>query len=80
MRKELDYDGMAALPTGTKIVNQYRQPEEIRKRHGLSDEWWEKEFTLCFRKGIPHLKDGHGSVFKVRESTFRENDRYFVKE
>ena len=81
MLKEItSVEEMAALPSGTHVLNKYRLPGFVRAKYGRpDDDWKETIFRLRIKGGVPHLLGKYGTYHKVREQDFTDDDRYFVE-
>lgn len=80
MLKEIsNVEEMAQLRNGTHILNRYQLPSYVRQRYARPDEWKEVVFRLKVSGGIPYLIGDKGTRHRVKETDFRETDRYFVE-
>ena len=80
LREITSVEEMAALPSGTHVLNKYRLPEIVRTKYNRpDDDWKETVFRLRVKNGIPHLIGKYGTYHKVRGSDFTDDDRYFVE-
>lgn len=71
MLKEItSIEEMAALPSGTYILNKFRIPGSY---------WKETTFRLRINDRIPYLLGHYGTCHRIRETDFSDDDRYFVE-
>lgn len=81
LREITSVEEMAALPSGTHILNRFRQPKFVRERYNRpDDDWSEVTFRLkVTRNGIPRLIGQYGTDSAMKERDFNEDNRYFVE-
>ena len=80
LREITSVEEMAALPSGTRVLNKFRLSEFVRKHYDRpDDDWKETIFRLRVKGGVPHLLGKYGTYHKVKESDFTNDDRYFVE-